>query len=678
MANEFDLAGFAQALNVAPTRVDQSQGQMPESMTQKRESDRMAILQVEMEKAKQRLASGDQRAQRDIESLMREMGGKTAVVNQPVAQNQPQGGEFDLAGFGKALLTTQPETVAKPAEKLSAYEIAKQKHNAQIEEAFKKIPSYEALQAFGMGVGGGISKGLGGLQQLVGKGVGLVAPEAGQAISENALKNVRQTEQQMSPYQQARPLTTGAGEIAGAVISPVNKLVPMGSATGLMGLAQGAGQGAVSNILTTPVTDENKAFLTSKLEQAFAGGVGGAAGTALARAPGALAEPFKKSLGDIGEKAVQTLRDAGVPLDIAQATGSSFLQRSKAMLNDNPFTANAEQVFAAQQKSAYNKAIAKTMGEDAAAITPDVIQAAKTRLGQNYDDLASRNKIHFDDELKNSLAEIKDRASNALADTQFSVIDKAIKSIENKAESSGGVIDGTQYKNIKRLLNDIEKQNVPGSHYAGEMKELLLETLSRSAQKSGSTADVQLLKETNRQYGNMKKIEDIVSRDVEGNVSPSLLSNSLATKSKRNALYQEDPQLANLARAGKLILENKTPNSGTVARLAAQAAPAALAGGLYGLYEGDLSGAAKGAAVGFAIPKAMQAAANNPALARYFEQGMQKGPMRSVLQAPQRIGGMLPEYMQKPGAVGGTALRELINQRNSPYKLELTGMANKE
>jgi hypothetical protein len=142
------------------------------------------------------------------------------------------------------------------------------------------------------------------------------------------------------------------------------------------------------------------------------------------------------------------------------------------------------------------------------------------------------------------------------------------------------------------------------------------------------------------------------------------LSNSLATKSKRNALYQDDPQLANLARAGKLILENKTPNSGTVSRLAAQAAPAAIAGGLYGLYEGDLAGAAKGAAVGFAIPKGMQAAANNPALAKYFEQGMTKGPVRSALQAPQNIGALLPQYMQKPGAAGNTALRELINQRN--------------
>ena len=42
----------------------------------KRQADRMAILQDEMTKAQQRLQSGDLRAQRDIDALTREMGGK--------------------------------------------------------------------------------------------------------------------------------------------------------------------------------------------------------------------------------------------------------------------------------------------------------------------------------------------------------------------------------------------------------------------------------------------------------------------------------------------------------------------------------------------------------------------------------------------------------------------------
>jgi hypothetical protein len=50
-----------------------------------REKSRMDILQSEMTKAQQRLAQGDARAQRDIEALTREMGGKVARTPAPSA-----------------------------------------------------------------------------------------------------------------------------------------------------------------------------------------------------------------------------------------------------------------------------------------------------------------------------------------------------------------------------------------------------------------------------------------------------------------------------------------------------------------------------------------------------------------------------------------------------------------
>ncbi len=643
MANEFDLSGFAQALKVAPTNFGQPQGQMPQTVPQNRQSDRMAILQDEMEKAKQRLAAGDPRAQRDIEALTREMGGRTKAVSQPSAiqQTQPQNDAFDLNGFGKALLSTQQ--TAQPSAKTT--EATKQKYDAQLEEAFKKIPGYQSFEAGIMGAGAGISKSIGGLQQLIGKGVGLVAPETGQAIEQNALKNVRQTESQIAPYEQSRPVATTVGQIAGAVVNPVNKLIPGGSATGMMGLAQGAGQGALANVLTTPVTDENKAFLTAKLEQAFAGGVGGAAGTAIARAPGALAEPFKKALGSAEQQAIDTLRKAGIPIDVAQATGSEFLKRTKAASFDNPFTAGKAMDFADMQKAAYNKAIAKTMGEDASAITPSVLQAAKTRLGNAYDDIALRNSIHLDEQLTKNLSNIRSEAEQILNPEQFNIVQKQINNIVQKAEEQGGGLHGEQYQSIKKVLDKLSGgRDTDVGSYARELKETLLDGLTRTAKATGNEADVKLLKETNRQYSNMKKIEDVVLKDPQGNVSPSLLNNSLAAKNKRYSFYQDDPELAKLASAGKLVLDQKPPNSGSVARLLASSP---LFAGTKALYQGTA-----------------QSAMMNPTVARYMEQGLPQGAFRSVLEAPQQVGGMLPQYMQKPGAVSATALRDLINQRN--------------
>ena len=148
----------------------------------------------------------------------------------------------------------------------------------------------------------------------------------------------------------------------------------------------------------------------------------------------------------------------------------------------------------------------------------------------------------------------------------------------------------------------------------------------------------------------MKKIEDVVSKDTQGNISGSLLSNSLATKSKRNALYQEDPQLANLARAGKDILDKKMPNSGTFARFLAQNPTAALANAGY--------------------HKTTQMAMQNPITAAYIERGLPQGALRNFLKIPANIGASAPEYMAKPGAAGAISLRELINMKNRQAEQE--------
>ena len=394
-----------------------------------------------------------------------------------------------------------------------------------------------------------------------------------------------------------------------------------------------AGVGALQGALQPTLQEENKAFN-------IAAGAGlGAAGLGIVNALGRVAQPVQNQIGEIANNAVDTLKKAGIPLDAAQATGSKMLERVKAALNDNPITAGAQHEFSGVQKQAYNKAIAKTMGEDASSITPEVIQQAKTRLGANYDDIASRNSIHLDKELQTNLNAIRTEAEQTLVDpNQFKAIDRQLQNIISKAEEQGGGLHGEQYQSVKKVLDKLGKsKDTDVAGYAREIKDALLDGLTRTTKKFGNEKDVALLKETNKQYGNMKKIEDIALKDPEGNVSPSLLYNSLATKGKRWSFYQDDPQLAKLAAAGKIILPEKVPNSGTTSRLLAQAIPAAVGGAAYGAYEGDWGGAAKGAAGGYLAPKLAQKALNNPGFARYLEQGLAPSVIRGGLETPKQI-----------------------------------------
>lgn len=90
----------------------------------KRQADRMAILQDEMSKAQQRLQSGDPRAQRDIEALTREMGGKVARTQ----ESQPtQASGQTLADLWEA--TPASTTTAKQEQKKTDLPLAAQFYN---------------------------------------------------------------------------------------------------------------------------------------------------------------------------------------------------------------------------------------------------------------------------------------------------------------------------------------------------------------------------------------------------------------------------------------------------------------------------------------------------------------------------------------------------------------------
>ena len=233
-------------------------------------------------------------------------------------------------------------------------------------------------------------------------------------------------------------LSTPAG-LAGNITGEMAQALALPGGTIGKAALSGAEMGAIQPTLK----DESTAF------NILSGAGVGAAGQGIVNALGRVAQPVANQLGDIAQNAVDTLRKAGVPLDAAQTTGSALLGRVKAALSDNPITVGAQQEFSGAQKQAFNKAISKTMGEDATHITPDIIQSAKDRIGNVYEDVASRVNIQTDKPFINSLNQINDDALHTLEESQYKVIKKNIDDIVSKSEKNNGYIDATQYKNLK-------------------------------------------------------------------------------------------------------------------------------------------------------------------------------------------------------------------------------------
>lgn len=426
------------------------------------------------------------------------------------------------------------------------------------------------------------------------------------------------------------PATIGAKVAAGAgMANTANALrVVANPNTYKAAAAVGALQGSLQ-----PVGTDDSRTMNAGL-----GAAGGMAGNAIVNGIGRIAQPVKNALSPILQQGADVLRNAGVPLDAAQQSGSAMLGRIRSALSDNPFTAGGETAKRVTQQSAFNNAILNTIGASGEAATPDVMSAAKNRIGQVFNDVAARNPVAYDNTLNQAITNIAQNARNELSDQQMGIITRQINNVLDKANNPGMAIDGSAYQNIKSGLDRISGgQDTAVGHWARQLRGVLDDALERSTAANGNQADYAALQQARQQWGNMRKIEGAIAVDGSGDISPAKLANIVNQKANRaSSVYGAgDQTLPDLAKAGRNLLTDRLPNSGTAARATMQLLAPALVGGSYGALQGDWEKAGIGALGGIALPKAAQYAINNPAIANYLANGIGNEAVRSALMAPR-------------------------------------------
>lgn len=496
---------------------------------------------------------------------------------------------------------------------------------------------------------------------------------------------------------QAAGLPALAGA-ANAFLNPQTYRAAM-AAGGLMGALQPLGTG------------------DSRLWNTGLSAVAGGAGQALVNGLGRIAEPVKNALSPQRQQAVDTLTQAGVPLDLSQVTGSPFWNRVRSALNDNIFTAGSEAEKRAAQQGAFNAAVGSAGGAEGTALTPDVIQAARDKVGGGIGEIAKRNKLAVTPDLQNQLAAqardvarnsgdpavanaVTNRIDDALAlmrktGATYSIpsnaadaADKALFSagaftkggsqhasdaraiLQAAADQNGNIVFTPRLQSellairenappavqsaIDKIAGSISKNDVlsiPGQSYReldsaigrqargtsnGDLRYQLgqlRDTLRGAMDESISPADQEAWNALRNQYANLMTIAPVAARNEAGNVSPAALLQAVNSGSK-TARFTGGGQLGELARAGRAVLEDKLPNSGTAARILAATAPGALIGVGTGLATGDWSKAAEYGATALAAPKAAQFLLNNPTAVNMLSQGINNPTARMLLTAP--------------------------------------------
>lgn len=263
------------------------------------------------------------------------------------------------------------------------------------------------------------------------------------------------------------------------------------------------------------------------------------------------------------EGAVALLKNEGIPLSVAQESGSKLAQhveRASAMTGDRA----AE--FSQQQAEALNKAVLKRAGvidPNATAATPDVMSAARDRITGTMNDIAARNPIPLDDTLLSHLAEMQQEAPKLLPKDAADTLNGNIDDIVSHAASNDGNLDGTYYQKLNTRLGKLSSD----PRLAPVVQDLR-EHVNDAMERNASTQDVQDLQQARQQYRVLKQIEPAID-PVTGNISANKLMNSINIKANRNqSLYgRGDQSLVSLARAAKQVLPDQLGNSGTAERL---------------------------------------------------------------------------------------------------------------
>ncbi|MEJ1966495.1 MAG: hypothetical protein WDO56_35135 [Gammaproteobacteria bacterium] len=350
-----------------------------------------------------------------------------------------------------------------------------------------------------------------------------------------------------------------------------------------------AGASLASN-LTANMAGQGAADLTRNMDpttQTLAAASAQMLGAAIPNTVAArIAQPVRGQLTPGQQETVATADANDIPIDAASRTGSTFLRRMRNLSSDNPFTAGGQKEFSDTQKTAINRAMLRTIGEDAPRATPEVMGRANDRIGQAMDDIAQRNPAQFDTVLAGDIQQAQNTLVRTVPESMRGPIETNISDIFEAAQQNGGVIPGPVYQRTRAALQTLS-QDPKVAPVAMDLREALDNALARSIQNPD---DAPALQQARLQWRNMRTIEGAISKDNEGNISPAIVANTLGTKGmgnrNRSVYGRGNQELPELARAGKAIMD-QDPNSGTPLRLAGQSAPAMIGGAVVSALTGN-------------------------------------------------------------------------------------------
>lgn len=388
--------------------------------------------------------------------------------------------------------------------------------------------------------------------------------------------------QQEAQYQAKR---TAAGESGfdgyrtiGNIASPANIAIAskLPVAASLAGkVATGALGGGVS-ALSNPVADGD--FWGEKGKQVAVGSVFGGAAPAVAAGLGRVISPNASKNANL-----DLLKAEGIKPTIGQTLGG-WANRVEEKAQSLPIIGDA--IAAARTRSgedlnraAFNRALGP-VGEKLpinVKLGGEAVEYTKNRLGQAYDDLLPKLNTQADDAFVGSVVKLKSMVADSALDPKYAakfeqiLNDRVLNKFQGQSSMTGETLKATQEHLTKEIKRFGQSQD-PDARLMGDALKEVGSELSALVARSNPKYAAEL-KAINTGYANFKRVQKAAGYlgAEDGVFTASQLQSAVkaADFSKDKARFAEGKAfMQDLSGAGKSMLANKVPDSGTAGRVA--------------------------------------------------------------------------------------------------------------
>ena len=361
------------------------------------------------------------------------------------------------------------------------------------------------------------------------------------------------------PLQEARPIATAVGEALPSMVVPVGT-----SATALGTTAKLAASGAIPAALEYGTAEE-------RMNAGMAGGVGAVVGgQVLPKAMQVMGQGVKNTgaalIGKVSPEVANLYRKAmklGIPVNAAQLSDSKFVKVLASAVDSMPFTGST--AMRQKQQEQFNRAVSRTFGEDSPKITREVYDAARERMGKEFEKLSNRSEFQVTPEVMTKVNDLLSRTQNYTTPDTERIVTNIAKNFRSRLDVNTMTVPGSVYQDTDTLISRLLKTPQESAPWIGELRDILREGMDKSIRPQDRAA----WNNVRKQYKNLKAVRDIIAKDgADGNISPALLMGRLnATQAGKETMARgKRGDLGDIAQVGKQFLIDKIPNSGTAQR----------------------------------------------------------------------------------------------------------------